>query len=366
VTGTGVSELDVVPCGLLQTLDDGTIRRANRMFAEWVGVPSASLAGQRFQDLLTVGGRIFHQTHWAPLIRMQGSISEVKLELMHNGGAIPIVVNAIRRDDGTGTIVHEIAAFVARDRDRYEQELVRSRRRLEDAVAELSVLNAAAKDRAQFAEQMMGIVSHDLRNPLSAIRLGADLLSMQMRSEAEQRTIGRIVRATERASRLIDDLLDFTSARVGSGINISMAPIRLHDVIGETLDELRHTYPSHPIVHRREGGTACRGDGRRLVQLVGNLVSNAIAYGSVDRPVTVTTRVSATSCIGVHNEGAPIPEEIQASMFRPMARGKDAGAERSVGLGLFIVREIARAHSGSASVKSSTAGTTFTVEWPST
>jgi sigma-B regulation protein RsbU (phosphoserine phosphatase) len=357
------SELDVVPCGLLQTFDDGAIRRVNRTFAGWVGGPAASLVGKRFQDLLTIGGKIFHQTHWAPLLRMQGSISEVKLELAHGDTGIPIVVNAIRRDDGTGTIVHEIAAYVARDRDRYEQELVRSRRRLEDLVAELNVLNAAAKDRALFAEQMMGIVSHDLRNPLSAIRLGTDLLSTQLRSEAEQRTIGRIARATDRAARLIEDLLDFTSARVGSGISVSLVPIQLHEVVAEGLDELRHTYPSHAIVHQREGTTACRGDPRRLVQLVGNLVSNAVAYGAAHRPVTVTTRVSEASSIVVHNEGTPIPTDKQVTMFQPMTRGADAGGERSVGLGLFIVREIARAHGGTASVTSSPAGTTFHVEW---
>ena len=356
-------ELDVVPCGILQTLDDGEIRRANRVFAGWVGVPSASLVGKRFQDLLTIGGRIFHLTHWAPLLRMQGSISEVKLELAHNDGPLPIVVNAIRRDDGTGTIVHEIAAYVARDRDRYEQELLRSRRRLEDVVAELNVVNGVAKDRALFAEQMMGIVSHDLRNPLSAIRLGAELLSSQVRTEAEQRTIGRIVRATVRAARLIDDLLDFTSARVGTGIHIFAAPMRLHDVIAEGLDELRQAYPSHVIIHHREGDEACVGDARRLVQLVGNLVSNGIVYGAPDRPITVTTCVKDSSSITVHNEGAPIPAEVQANMFKPMARGPDVGGERSVGLGLFIVREIARAHGGTASVSSSPTGTTFLVHW---
>jgi signal transduction histidine kinase len=152
-------------------------------------------------------------------------------------------------------------------------------------------------------------------------------------------------------------------ARVGSGISVSLVPIQLHEVVAEGLDELRHTYPSHAIVHQREGTTACRGDPRRLVQLVGNLVSNAVAYGAAHRPVTVTTRVSEASSIVVHNEGTPIPTDKQVTMFQPMTRGADAGGERSVGLGLFIVREIARAHGGTASVTSSPAGTTFHVEW---
>src|SRR3954467_3941104 len=141
----------------MQTSDDGLFHRANRTFCQWSGFSSEELVGRRrFQDLLTMGGRIFHQTHWAPLLRMQGSISEVKLELnQRDGTPIPIVVNAIRREQG-GQMVHDIAAFVARDRDAYERELVASRRRLEELVAEANRLHAEARDRALFAEQMVG------------------------------------------------------------------------------------------------------------------------------------------------------------------------------------------------------------------
>ena len=347
----------------MQTLDDGTIQRANRTFAGWIGAPQDSLVGRRFQDLLTIGGKIFHHTHWAPLLRMQGSIAEVKLELVSGDDVLPIVVNATRRDDG-GTIVHEIAAYIARDRDRYEQELVRSRRKLEEAVAELDLAHRAAKDRAVFAEQMMGIVSHDLRTPLAAIQMGSDLLSTMTPTESQQRVIARITRATDRAAHLIDDLLDFTSARVGRGISVALAPIHLHDLIAEGLEEMRLAHSSRTLVHRREGDPACTGDGRRLVQLVGNLVANAVAYGAPSAPITVTTSVRETSSINVHNEGTPIPAELQATMFEPMKRGHDGGAKRSVGLGLFIVREIARAHRGTATVSSSETGTSFRIEWP--
>ena len=119
-----------------------------------------------------MGGRIFHQTHWAPLLRIQGSVSEVKLEIVHRDGSkLPMVVNAVRRDV-EGTMRHDLAAFMARDRDRYERELIKSRKELENLVAETQELHAEAKDRALFAEQMVGIVSHDLRNPLSVIGVG--------------------------------------------------------------------------------------------------------------------------------------------------------------------------------------------------
>ena len=86
------ANLDAVPCGLLRTAEDGTILQANQMFCSWIGVEAATLLGvRRFQDLLTMGARIFHQTHWAPLLRMQGSISEVELDVRrHDGGTLPV------------------------------------------------------------------------------------------------------------------------------------------------------------------------------------------------------------------------------------------------------------------------------------
>lgn len=359
---------EVAPCGLVQTTDDGIILRANRTFCAWLGVAATDLIDKRrFQDLLTVGGRIFHHTHWAPLLRMQGSISEVKLELVISGGAtIPIVVNAARRED-RGAVVHDIAAYVARDRDRYEQELVRSRKQLEQLVEEATRLHAEAKDRALFAEQMMGIVSHDLRNPLGAIQMGAELLRSGSLSDSQRNVVDRIFRAGDRATQLIADLLDFTQARLGPGLAIERAPTDLHDIVAETLDELRLAHPNRITVHVRDGGSTCSADAARLHQVVSNLVSNALTYGDRTSPVTVRSAQRDGRCsIAVNNVGPVISPEVQATIFEPMKRASSANARaRSVGLGLFIVREIARAHGGTASVASSDAdGTTFTVEWP--
>lgn len=360
--------LDQAPCGLLQTGEDGLIRAVNRTFCSWVGHTTEELLRRRrFQDMLTMGSKIFHHTHWAPLLRMQGSITEVKLEVKHREGhVVPMILNAVRIER-EGTVVHEIAAYVARDRDRYEQELVRSRGELQKLVAERTDLHAIAQDRALVAEQMIGIVSHDLRNPLGAIQMGAALLSSQQLPAPQQRVVDRILRATDRASRLIVDLLDFTQARLGRGLATSLAPIALHDVVGDTLEELRLAHPQRALVHERVGEGMCIADGGRLAQLVGNLVSNAVAYGDAEAPITVTSTIGGASCsIAVHNAGRPIPAELQATLFEPLTRGHHEGnAARSIGLGLFIVREIARAHGGTVELRSSLEdGTTFDVSWP--
>jgi sigma-B regulation protein RsbU (phosphoserine phosphatase) len=354
--------LDLAPCGLLRTDALGTIDRVNATFCEWTGYRREDLVGRRFSDLLTVGGRIFHQTHLVPLVQIQGSVAEVKLDLRRaDGTVVPMVLNARRHETPQGTF-SEVAVFVARDRDTYERELLASRKRLEQLVAEAQALQADAKDRALFAEQMMGIVSHDLRNPLSTIHMGAHLLERMDARPQQLSVLGRITRATDRAHRLIVDLLDFTQARLGTGLHVSMKPIRPHAAVADAVDELGQAFPGRELVHLRIGEGECTGDADRLAQLVGNLVANAMAYGQADMPVTVRSEVGdARFTISVHNHGTPIPLEAQSRIFRPLTRGAHEGSSvRSVGLGLYIVSEIAKAHGGHVTVSSGAEGTLFT------
>jgi len=363
-----LAALDEAPCGLLLTDADGLLLRVNATFCRWVGYEAAELVGQRrLQDLFTMGARIFHQTHWQPLLQMQGSVSEVKLEVRHrDGDAIPMVMNAIRRERN-GVLVHELAAYVARDRDTYERELMQSRRKLQAAVAEAKRSQAEASDRALMAEQMMGIVSHDLRNPLSTIHMGALLLSRTGATPKQQTVLDRISRATERANRLISDLLDFTQARLGRGLKVFPAPVQLHALVAESVDELAQAFPGRELRHEQQGEGECRGDRDRIAQVIGNLVGNAMAYGDAAQAVTVRSRIANTEfSIAVHNRGAPIPAGQIPHLFEPLSRGQPGtGGIGSVGLGLYIVDQIVRAHGGRVFVRSTAEdGTTFEIEFP--
>ena len=365
---SGEALLKAAACGLVHTDAGGTFLRVNRTFCSWVGYePDALIGACRLQDLFTMGGKLFHQTHWAPLLQLQGSVSEVKLDIVHrDGSTLPLVLNAVVVTM-EGKVVHEVAAFVARDRDRYERELLLSRKKLEETAAEATRLEAIANDRALLAEEMIGIVSHDLRNPLSGITLARALLESTPLDDSQQRTVARIGRATERANRLIADLLDFTQARIGKGLSVALQAIDVHEAVGHAVEELAHVYPGRALQHVRSGEGESMADANRLVQLIGNLVSNAMVYGRPDAPVTVTSSIDQGAfSIAVHNEGPPIPPEVQARIFQPMTRGSSAGsASRSIGLGLFIVREIAKAHRGTASVASTAeGGTTFTTIFP--
>ncbi len=374
---------DNAPCGLLTTAATGHIHRVNHTFAAWLGYSTAELRQKRFQELLTIGSKVFHQTHWLPLLQMQGSVAEVQFEVVRSDGrVVPILVNAAQRAEATGEltgqVVVDIAVFVATDRRKYERELLTARKRAEELLeserqaqqrtAELLKLQESeALRRAILAEQLIGIVSHDLRNPLNTIVLGAGLLDSP-KLEEHARTVRRIGAAADRATRLIADLLDFTQARLGGGLRVTCQTIDLHEVIGECLEEVRFAWPGRLLSHERLGEGDVEADPDRLAQIVSNLVNNAFVYGSTSDPVTVTSQVEATSfTLRVYNQGAPIPADKQSDLFEPLSRGEhqlDKGF-RSVGLGLYIVREIASSHGGQVALTSKEgAGTCFTVELP--
>ncbi len=372
---------ELAPCGLVVTKEDGTILQSNQTFGNWVGFEPTELVGRRFQNLLTMGGRIFHQTHWAPLMQMQGSVAEVKLELVHRDKrTVTMLLNGVRRERASGAF-YELALFGTTDRDKYERELVRARKVAEDllrektaaetalqqAQAELNMAYEKAERRATFAEQMVAIVSHDLKNPLTAIKMASQMLSTAERNARETRLLGHIGQSADRAQRMIADLLDFALARVGQGLSIAPSPMDLHHVTGLIVDELRVAFPHSTLIHQSIGAGSAHLDADRVQQIIGNLVANSVAYGDLQQPITITSRLENDQAIvSVHNRGPVIAEAIMSVLFEPMTRGTQTDSEvRSVGLGLFIVREIAVAHGGVVSVNSDARdGTLFSVYFP--
>jgi len=362
--------LDEAACALAQTADGGVFLRVNATLCDWLGYRAGELLRKRtLQDLLTPGARLFYQSHSVPLLHLKGSVAEVRLDMLcKDGRTLPMLLNA-RRHHSQGVAVHELALFIAQDRDRYEQALIVSRNQLQAMVEHATELETQAQERAHFAEQMVGIVSHDLRNPVSAILMSAALLEREALTARQSDILRRILTVGQRASRLITDLLDLTQARLGSGLAVAPAPIDLHATVAEAVQELAQAYPERLLRHVPQGAGACVADADRLAQLVVNLVSNALAYGAAQAPVVVTSRIEADAfSIAVANDGEPIAPETLRRLFTLMVRGGGATpADHGIGLGLFIVSEIAKAHGGTASVVSTReAGTVFSVTLPRT
>jgi PAS domain S-box-containing protein len=222
------------------------------------------------------------------------------------------------------------------------------------------------KKRSAFEQQLIGIVSHDLRNPLQAIRLSAALgLRSPELEPRHRRLFERIVASGDRALRMIEDLLDFTRVRLGGGIELAREPVDLHTLTAQVVDEVLVTRPERQVTVEAVGDGRGYWDAGRLSQVVQNLVGNALQHTTEDTLVRVRTQGEGPDVVlEVHNGGPPIPPEDLPRLFEPFQRGQNKRPDggRSMGLGLHITHHLVQAHGGRVQVTSTAAeGTTFTV-----
>lgn len=219
-------------------------------------------------------------------------------------------------------------------------------------------------------EQLMAVVGHDLRTPLSAIALAAATLSRSGELGPEARAlVERITSSAARMGALIRDLVDLSRARQGVGVSLRVARVDLGEVVRGALAELAAAPGGQGVSLTVSGDAALDADRDRLAQVVSNLVGNALQHGA-GSPVSVTvTGGHADVTLAVSNGGPPIPPEVLPHVFEAFRRGEPyprgaGGPSGSSGLGLFIVREIVRAHGGTVEVRSGADGTVFTVRLP--
>ena len=230
----------------------------------------------------------------------------------------------------------------------------------------------AVRSSLEFQEQVIGIVGHDLRNPLAAILGSAGLLETLAASEGPRsplgvRTIARIVHSAKRMERLICDLLDYTRLRAGKGLPIVLAPANLHDICRDAADEVTSAHPERRVRLDLEGDGAGVWDADRIQQIVSNLIGNAVQHGRRGAPVDLSVHPLADErlSIEVRNQGDPIPCSSIPHLFEPFRRGNRGASERrGIGLGLYIVAQIVAAHGGSVRARSSTDETVFQVVLP--
>ena len=253
--------------------------------------------------------------------------------------------NAERASDGT------ITSWVGTNTDVHDAKMV---------LHELTM-------RSQYEQRVIGIVGHDLRNPLNAISLATTLLAQRAPDPAAEKLVARIARAADRATRLVGDLLDFAKARLGTTIPVNPRPTNLHEIVETVVDEFDATAPGRVICVAHSGEESGVWDADRLSQVLSNLIGNALQHGAKDTPVYVeATMTDHEAVLTVVNEGAGIPEHELPHLFEPYRRSSTAVSARgSLGLGLYIAREVIAAHGGTIEVDSSPGKVTcFTVRLP--
>lgn len=221
------------------------------------------------------------------------------------------------------------------------------------------------------SDLFLGILGHDLRSPIGAILMSAQLTShVGALNERQMMLNAQIIASAGRATAILDCLLDLTRARLGRGLQVVKAPMDMAFVSKQLVDEMRAAHPSRTFTLEVTGDAEGEWDKPRIGQVFSNLLGNAVQYGFTEMPIRVTVRGTEKDVLlSVHNDGVPIPPNIVAGIFESLTRGsKDSGDQpksTNLGLGLFITKEIVAAHGGTIGVTSSEKdGTTFTACFP--
>jgi phosphoserine phosphatase RsbU/P len=365
------------PCGYLSTTPDGLIVRANATLASWMGYRQDQLTRSiRFMDLLTVGGKIFYETHFAPLLRMHGAVNEIALDLIcKDGRLIPSLVSAIQKRDAAGTpIVNRITIFNTTERRRYERELLLARRRAEETAAELSRVNSeltrsnaallkANEELAQFGYA----ASHDLQEPLRTMATYAQLLARRYESELDKNGrlfINNIVEGSRRMESLIRDLLSFSQAQ---GSHLVLRQTDMNRPLQIALSNLRAAIDESNAAVTSDELPSLVVDAGRMAQVFQNLIGNAIKYRNPD----VAPRIHI-SCIkheqeyvfGVQDNGVGFEKQYAEQIFGVFKRlhGREIPG---TGIGLAICKKMVESHGGRIRAESTVGvGSTFYFSLP--
>ncbi|MFT3925987.1 MAG: PAS domain-containing sensor histidine kinase [Myxococcales bacterium] len=325
--------------------------RVNETLARLNGMPVEAHLGRRVRDVLpelpeeieAAIGDVWQSGQ--PLVNMEASIRT---------RAVPEVVRSFLVSFYPIVIADETIALGA-------------------VLSDISQQKRAAEQlerEAELRDLFMGVLAHDLRTPLSSITMSAQ--AMMLRDdmpEVGMRSARRIVRAAQRMSALIKQVLDFTRMRAGGGLVLAPTPLDLGELCTTLLEEFRAARPERSLQLRGQGDLMGTWDGDRLGQLIGNLVNNALTHGAPESPVVVRLSGEAADqvVLSVHNQGPPIPEALMGTLFEPFRRGAGPTArtsEEGLGLGLYISERIAFAHGGSIAARSDADETVFTVRLP--
>jgi len=337
------------------TLSDSTIRLMGYLPGQ------AEAAGILF-DSIHPEDRALVQEAWRKAIANREPYS-VEYRIVHPDGQVRWLFargNIRANPFGDGEILAGINGDIS-DRKEAENAIAAQKQELESMVHRL-------EEEADLKERFVAMLSHDLRTPLTTAKLSAQLLARQVPDlETQRKVAGRITQNMNRADRMIRDLLDATQIKAGKKPHLDLQDCDLNRIVKDTLEDLSSVHGNRFSVVTA-GDVTGSWDAEALRRSLENLVGNAVKYGAVDAPITLTLVAEPEHIeVGVHNFGNEIAIEEQASLFEPYRRTQSAVREgkKGWGLGLSLVRGLVDAHGGSVRIRSVPGeGTTFTVRLP--
>jgi signal transduction histidine kinase len=258
----------------------------------------------------------------------------------------------------------EVPAIV----DDVREDLVRFNLGMDEAITES--VRRYAQRRDEIRERFIGILGHDLRNPLGAITMAAEVMVRDEELPPRHLAIGaRILRGADRMRQMVEELLGFAQGHLGGGIPAEPTPGDMGELARAAVEEVGAAYPERTVRLATSGDLRGAWDHARVHQALSNLIGNAVHHG--DGTITVTVDADGDSFVRteVHNRGEPIPADAMPTLFDPFRRHllRARKYEGGLGLGLYIVDQIAAAHGATIDVASSADdGTRFVLRWPRT
>ncbi|MEX3013944.1 sensor histidine kinase [Gymnodinialimonas hymeniacidonis] len=222
------------------------------------------------------------------------------------------------------------------------------------------------EQEAALREQFIAVLGHDLRNPLTAIRSAANIMQREEQSERTSDMIAAIDGSVDRMAAIIADVMDFARSKLGSGLDVTVSnDVRLDDIVNQTVGEIALSNPAREIHRRIDFSGRVRGDKTRLSQLISNLLGNATTHGDPATPIRVSLGCEGEEVkLCVSNEGPCIPADKLQTIFEPFYTADPEEHTKGLGLGLFIVSQIAKAHGGKMAVTSKDGETSFEFSMP--
>ncbi|KXV04306.1 hypothetical protein CR51_13740 [Caballeronia megalochromosomata] len=350
-------------CGLLTTTTDGTIVRVNATFCQWAGYSAAELLDhRRVQDLLTVGGKVFHQTHWAPLLEIQRSVAEVKLDIRHRDGhKVPMLINAARyRHEGVD--FDDFAFIVVTDRHKYELELLVARQKAELALEAQKAAEEALRLADRRKDEFLATLAHEIRNPLAPIRTVIEVFRRKQFTDPQVIwSRGVLERQISQIARLVDDLLEVSRIAEGK-LEIRAQSVDLASVIRDATETSRAVIDasSHKLeVRVPDEPLMLMADPTRLSQVIQNLLNNAAKYTPAGGSIWLDLyRDADEAVIKVRDNGIGISAEHLPSIFQIFAQLSPglSRAQGGLGIGLSLVKALVERHGGTVAVDSAGTG----------
>ena len=246
-------------------------------------------------------------------------------------------------------------------------DIIRFNEAIDQALAESIGFFSTQIEQAR--NLLLGMLGHDMRSPLQTIQMTASYLAALNAGAKVSEAASRLILSGARINALLDDLVDFNRTRLGLGISVTSKDVDLAVIFADELEQLRAAHPDRRFLLEVTGDTRGSWDGLRLQQVLGNLVTNAVKYGAPDAPVRVVVTGKVDDLrFEVRNAGPAIEQSALDQIFDPLKRGPEHenqhNADGSLGLGLYIAREIARAHGGDIEARSDKAETVFSVRLP--